>query len=269
MKPIAFMTANYVARQINYNMTEGWGQGDRASNAYFRPIQTFAERFNEYMSDVVEMGFSAVDIWTGVLNPTWATSEHIATARDILANHNLTVTSLAGGFGETRDQLEKSCKLAIALNTDILGGNSALLYSDRASCVDILQTYNIKLGIENHPEKTPEEVLEKIGDGGNGHIGTAVDTGWYGTQGYDAAKAIEKLDGHLLHIHLKDVLAAGAHETCEFGKGVVPLEECVKVLQRIGYNGPMCIEHEPDQYDPSEECVASYKTLQSWLGKTT
>ncbi len=265
MKPIAFMTANYVARQINYQMTEGWGQGDKASNNYFQPIDTFAERFDEYMANVVAMGFSAVDIWTGVLNPQWATQAHIDAANKSLEQHKLTVTSIAGGFGATREEVENSCKLAVALDTTILGGNSALLYSDRASLIDILETYNVKLGIENHPEKTPEEVLEKIGDGGKGYIGTAVDTGWYGTQGYNAADAIAKLDGYLLHIHLKDVLAAGAHETCEFGKGVVPLEDCVNILQRIGYDGPMCVEHEPDMYDPTEESVASFKTLQAWL----
>lgn len=266
MNTIAFMTANYVARQVNYHMTDGWGQGDSASNAYFQPIDTFAGRFDEYMADVVAIGFSAVDIWTGVLNPTWATDAHIHAAKDSINRHQLQVTSLAGGFGATRDEFEASCKLAVALNTSVLGGNAVLLKTDRASVVDMLETYDLKLGIENHPEKTPEEVLEKIGDGGNGHIGTAVDTGWYGTQGYDAAVAIERLDGYLFHIHLKDVLAAGAHETCEFGKGVVPVEACVKMLERLGYDGPVCIEHEPDHYDPTDECVASYSMVRGWLG---
>lgn len=265
MNTISFMTANYVARQVNYHMTDGWGQGDTASNAYFQPIATFAKRFDEYMTDVVAMGFDAVDIWTGVLNPAWATDDHIRAAKDSLDRHQLNVASIAGGFGATRDELEASCKLAVALDTTILGGNAALLATDRASAIDILTTYDVKLGIENHPEKTPEEVLAKIGDGGNGHIGTAIDTGWFGTQGYDAAKAIEKLDGHLLHIHLKDVRAAGAHETCKFGDGVVPVEECVQTLQRLGYDGPMCIEHEPDYYDPTEECVASFKMVKDWL----
>lgn len=266
MNSIAFMTANYVARQLNYHMTEGWMQGDNASNAYFRPIETFAQRFDQYMSDVVEMGFSAVDIWTGVLNPAWATPDHIQAAKDSLARHHLSVTSLAGGFGATRDELEASCKLAVALDTTVLGGNSSLLYTNRKLTVDILTEYDVKLGIENHPEKTPEDILEKIGDGGQGHIGTAVDTGWYGTQGYDAAVAIEKLDGYLFHIHLKDVLAEGAHQTCEFGRGCVPIKACVETLQRLNYEGPICIEHEPEYYDPTDECVASFEMLKGWLG---
>ena len=42
MNTISFMSANYVARQVNYQMTEGWMQGDAAPNAYFRPLDTFA-----------------------------------------------------------------------------------------------------------------------------------------------------------------------------------------------------------------------------------
>ena len=45
MNTLAFMTANYVARQLDYHMTQGWMEGDDATNAYFRPLATYAERF--------------------------------------------------------------------------------------------------------------------------------------------------------------------------------------------------------------------------------
>ena len=31
--------------------------------------------------------------------------------------------------------------------------------------------------------------------------------------------------------------AAGGHETCRFGQGVVPIEQCVRILKEIGYDG--------------------------------
>jgi len=40
---------------------------------------------------------------------------------------------------------------------------------------------------------TAAEMLAKIGDGEDGAVGTAVDTGWWGTHGYDAAQAIREL----------------------------------------------------------------------------
>src|SRR3712207_2868759 len=120
MNTISFMTANYVARYVDYQMTGGWGQGDRATNEHFRPIDTFAQRFEEILLDVKAMGFDALDLWTGHLNPAWASEEHITIAGDLLRRHQLQVASLAGGFGSTREELEASCRLAVAVGTNIL-----------------------------------------------------------------------------------------------------------------------------------------------------
>ncbi len=265
MNTISFMSANFVARQVGYNMTEGWGQGDTATNDYFRPLETFADRFEVMLAEVQAMGFTVIDIWLAHLHPNWATLDHIQIARDLLAKHGLTVSSLAGGFGTTPEQFEATCDLAVALNTKILGGNTALLQTNRDLVISLLQKYDLKLGIENHPEKTPEELLEKIGHGGQDTIGAAIDTGWFGTQGYDAARAIEILMPHLFHVHLKDVLAVGAHDTCRYGQGIVPLEHCVQTLKQLGYSGGISIEHEPDHADPTPDVIASFAMLKGWL----
>lgn len=265
MNTISFISANYVARQVGYRMTQGWGQGEQATNDHFRPVETFAQRFHELLSDIRAMGFEAVDIWTAHLHWAWATDAHLAAARDLLAQHRLAVPSLAGYFGSTRGEFEAACRLAAALGAKILAGMTPLASSDRAFVVATLKKYGLKLAIENHPEKTPEEMLAKIGDGGDGTIGTTVDTGWYGTQGYDAAKAIERLGQHIFHVHLKDVLAPGAHKTCRYGRGCVPIETCVRALQRLGYEGAYGVEHEPEDYDPTEDCRANLAMLRGWL----
>jgi sugar phosphate isomerase/epimerase len=266
MNQISFMTANYVARPVGYHMTEGWMQGDHATNAYFEPLATFEQRFEGYLADVKAMGFDALDLWLALLNPTrWATDEHIALARGALARQGLSVVSLAGWFGSTLDEFERCCRMAAALDTTVMAGMCGVLESDRAGMIRLLEHYNVKFAIENHPEKTPEEVLTKIGDGAGGRIGAAPDTGWFGTQGYPAPQAIEALFPHILHVHLKDVLAPGAHETCRFGAGCVDIEACVQTLKRLGYTGSMCIEHEPESYDPTEDCIASLALLKGWL----
>lgn len=263
MYPISFMTANFVARQLGYRMTEGWGQGDRATNAHFRPIETFPEHFGEVLGEIRALGFAAVDVWTDHLNWAWATPEHIAAARALLDRHGLRVVSLAGGFGATPEELGAACRLAVALGTDVLGGSSALLERDRNAAVRVLCEHGVRLAIENHPERTPEEILAKVGDGGA--IGTAVDTGWYGTHGYDAARAIERLGEHVLHVHLKDIEAVGGHTSCRYGEGTVPLENCVRALETIGYAGAISVEHEPDDHDPAEDIRASLAALRGWL----
>jgi sugar phosphate isomerase/epimerase len=246
-------------------MTEGWGQGDRATNAAFQPLETFTVRFEQLLLDVRALGFRAIDLWTAHLNWSWATDAHIATARDLLAREGLPVASLAGGFGATRQEFAAACRLAEALQAPALGGSTPLLFSEREFVIDTLKKHGVRLAIENHPEKTPGEMLAKIGDGGDGTIGTAVDTGWYGTHGYDAARAIEELGEHVFHVHLKDVLAPGAHDTCRYGQGCVPIEACVQVLKASGYAGYYSVEHEPEHFDPSEDCRASLLMLRHWL----
>jgi L-ribulose-5-phosphate 3-epimerase len=78
--------------------------------------------------------------------------------------------------------------------------------------------------------------------------------------------ALVELRNHLFHVHLKDVLAVGAHETCRFGKGIVPIARCVETLDRIGYTGAISVEHEPDHFDPTADVRASLRQLQRWMG---
>lgn len=264
---ITFMTANYVARQIDYNMTEGWMQGDDATNAYFEPVETYAERLDEYLSDVAALGFDNVDIWLGLLNWRWATDEHVKIALETLKKHNLTAVSLAGWFGDTPEDFEKACKLAKAMNIRILGGLSNMLETDYEKAVELLRQNDAKLAIENHPEKSPEELLGKIGTQDTDVLGLAVDTGWWGTHDVDAKDAMQKLIDRCFHIHLKDVRAPGGHETCKFGDGVVDIRGAVDVIKASGYDGAIAIEHEPDHYDPSQEVKESYELLKGWLAE--
>jgi L-ribulose-5-phosphate 3-epimerase len=252
------MSANYVARQTGYAM-HGWDHGDRTTNEHFRPLETFGDRFDELLSDVRALGFDTVDIWGAHLNPEWATDEHLAIARELLARHGLRVATLATWVGPA--VIDRACEVALALGTTIIGGGAS---GDANALVPALRAHGVRLGIENHPERTPREVLDRIA-GSDGTLGATVDTGWWGTHGYDAARAIEELGEHVLHVHLKDVLAVGAHDTCRWARGVVPVKECVRALQRIGYAGAISVEHEPEQYDPSEDVRAMRAELEAWL----
>jgi L-ribulose-5-phosphate 3-epimerase len=262
---VSFMSANFVARETGYALTGGWMQGDRAANDFFRPLATFPERFGGLLDEISALGFTAVDIWSAHLNWNWATAEHIAAARALLAEHQLEVVSLAGNFGSTRPEFEAACRLAVALGAARLGGDSSLLATDRAFVVATLHALGLQLGIENHPEKNARELLDRIGDGGHGTIGAALDTGSFATLGYDAARAVTELAGQLVHVHLRDVVAPGSHASCAFGHGCVPLEACVRNLRHIGYAGPISVEHNPETFDPSEDCRASLALLRAWL----
>ena len=222
MTHLACMDANFVARQADY-----WGARVDATRAFFKPEDTFELHFDELLTEVKAMGFTGFDLWTEFLNPSWASDEQIHMAKDLLEHLRLSVPSLAGWFGETRADFKSNCKLAKTLGTPVLGGGTGLLQGNPTLFEALLKDYDLQLGYENHPEKTPTELIGKI-HGGSEHIGVTLDTGWFGTHAYNAAKAIKELEPHLVYIHFKDVKAAGNHETCRPGAGVVPLKKCCR-----------------------------------------
>ena len=255
---IAFITANYVARETGYAM-HGWGHGDRTTNDAFRPLDTYRERFGALCRDVAALGFDTIDIWGAHLAPEWATDAHVDAAREELAEHGLTVASYQGYAPSP--VLQRACEVAGGVGASVLSGFAPL---DDERLPGLLEQHKLRFGLENHPEPSPQAVLEKID--AYPFADVCVDTGWFGTQGYDAARAIEELGDRVVHVHLKDVLHRGEpHETCRFGAGVVDVEACVRSLQRIGYTGTIAIEHEPETFDPSDEIRTMRKQLAEWL----
>ncbi|TVR48885.1 MAG: sugar phosphate isomerase/epimerase [Puniceicoccaceae bacterium] len=275
MPKISFMSANFVAREVGYTMTQGWGEGDAAAVNHFRPEATFRERFAALLDEVRELGFDAIDLWTGHLGWAWATERQIETARELLAERSMTVPTLAGGFGNTPEEFRRACRLGKAIGAEVLGGGAGAVVSHRKEVVSLLNEYDLILGLENHPEKTASEMRARVGDPAGGRIGVALDTGWFGTQGYPAAKAIGELSDLLVGVHLKDIhepkivagsprLADSGHETCALGDGVVGIEDCIRALKTIDFKGPVCIEHEPEDHDPREDCRASRERVRKW-----
>jgi sugar phosphate isomerase/epimerase len=261
MNPISFMTANYVAREVGFRMT-GWGHGETAVMVHFRPPETYPARFAEILDAICGAGFDHVDLWLPHLHPDWATPGQLEQANRLLAERGLGVSSLAGWFGATPEAFERCCRLAKAVGTRVLGGMTSLAWEDRPALERLLDSYDLLLAIENHPEKTPAELLEKIG---GERIGACVDTGIWATQGYDAVQAIQELAPHIFHVHLKDVLHVGEHESCRYGRGIVPLERCVGLLREMGYTGGYSVEHEPHDYDPTPDVADSAELLRGWL----
>jgi sugar phosphate isomerase/epimerase len=188
-------------------------------------------------------------------------------ARDLLDHYSLAVASLAGGYGATAEEFDAACRLAVALDTSLLGGSAPYFRTDRAGATAALSRHGLRLAIENHPGLlTAEEILAVVEDGADGLIGTTVDTGWYGTAQIDAVQAIRELGRNIFHVHLKDVEAPGGHSTCQYGRGCVPIEACVYALRDQGYAGGISVEHEPEDRDPREECRAGAALLRTWLG---
>jgi len=265
MTAISFMSANFLARESSYHLSGGWMAGDRATNARFAPLESFETRFAELLGSVRAMGFEALDLWTAHLNPAWASPEHIAIARRLLSEHQIQVVSLAGGFGQTQGEFLAACRLAAALEVPLLGGGTPLLFNDQAFVISALRDHKLQLGYENHPERTAQALLAKLGDQGADCLGVTLDTGTFATEGFNAAQAVRELGQRLFYVHLRDVPGVGQEDSCRLGTGIVRFPECLQALRDCGYRGALSVEHEPETFDPTPDCIASLAQVKAWL----
>jgi sugar phosphate isomerase/epimerase len=253
------VTANYVARETGYAM-HGWGHGDRATNEAFAPLETYPERLDALFAKIAALGFDTVDVWGAHLSPEWATDAHVDAALAALHRHRLRVSTYATWIGPSN--VDRACELARALGTSTIGAGFS---GEPEALAPALERCGVRLAVENHPEQTPSEVIAKLERGGP-MFGATVDTGWWGTNGYDAARAIEELGERVWHVHLKDVLATGEpHETCRWGRGIVPIERCLQALRGNGYAGAIAVEHEPETFDPTDDIRAMRAELEALL----
>lgn len=268
MIQISLHGSSFVGSQSGYNPPKSWDECVKTLSDFFEPVETFKQRLENLILHVKKLGFECMDIWQPAeLNWQWATQDHIKIAKAMIDKHGMKISSLAGEFGETRDEFLSACHLAKGVRAPILSGTTALFLTDRSFVIETLERNDLKLAIENEVELTAAEMLEKIGDGGFGRIGTAIDTGWYSTHGYDVIRAIHELKGHIFHVHLKDVYSGEGHINCGYGKGCVPIKKCVFTLKEIGYSGVLSVENHNLDHDPDQELIEGRKLVEEWINQ--
>jgi sugar phosphate isomerase/epimerase len=190
---LSFMGANFWARDVSWQAPDFESIG-RSTRARFEPLTTYRAAMDELLDVIASFDVEAIDLWVGHLDPAWATEDHVAIAVESISAHGLVIASFAGGFGADLQEFERTCEIAVGLGRPILGGSTAAWDHDRAGVLRLLEQHELRLAFENHPqERTPADMIRKIGDAPPELVGTAVDTGWWGTNGYDAALAIEEL----------------------------------------------------------------------------
>jgi sugar phosphate isomerase/epimerase len=259
----AFMTANYVGRALGYRDGHDWSTYHQATVEAFHGAG-FESKFEELVAGIKSNGFDALELWVAHLDPHSATDHMVGLARAILDRYELPAISYTAGFGRpgvTREEAIRVFETARAIGAPVLAqgfhpANGPLVR-------ELAEQYGIRMGLENHPEKTPGEVIAKVAPYAP-WIGAAMDTGWFATQGYDAVQATRDLRDHLVHVHLKDVTAPGSHDSCTLGDGVVDCRGILAVLHAMGWQPPITLEHEPYDHDPMPDCVESLRRARAW-----
>lgn len=251
-KRIAFNTANLVARVSGYRFElKHWGDQHQKTVA-----ATDEAAWAAICREIAAAGFSAVEVWEAHAAPESLDQAKARQWKRILDDHGLRPIGYGGGL---RPETTQICQW---LGIPQINGGLRGQTPEQATA--LCQETGVRFNLENHPEKTAGEALAKVG-GGNEWLGLCVDTGWFGTQAANVPAQIRAGGKLVRNMHVKDVKAAAAHETCLLGDGVVEVASCLAALRESGYIGWYSWEDEPEDRNPFDSAVRNRKWIEAKL----
>ena len=143
---------------------------------------------------------------------------------------------------------------------------------DQWDVVDSLAgVYGIKVAIHDHPKPSgywsPDSVLAAIK--GHSNIGACADIGHWPRSGLDPVECLKKLDGHVIGVHLKDIVAFDVINAADtvVGKGIIDYPAVFKELKRQSFNGMLSIEHESNWYHNLPDVIEIKKYFNDEVAK--
>ena len=255
MQPvIAFNTANFVAYFSHHQFQlSKWGDQHKLTAE-----RIDAAPFTDMCRAIRAAGFKAVEVWVALVEKCGTDAARGEQFKSILRDHNLTPIALAGTLNDT------TVPVCRALGIPACAGG--YWGSDHATVVRLSRETGIRFNYENHPEKSVTEIREKVNYGADG-LAVAVDTGWLGTHHLDAPRTVRELGRLVRHVHLKDVAATGGHETVKLGTGCIDIPGVISELKRIGYDGALSWEDEPEPRNPMDIAGEMHEYIRTQWGR--
>jgi len=130
--------------------------------------------------------------------------------------------------------------------------------------------YEINVAIHNHPTPSqywnPDAVLSAL-EGQSKRIGAAADVGHWIRSGLDPIESLKKLEGRVLHLHLKDLNEKNnrkAHDVV-WGTGISDIEAIVMELKRQKFKGMISVEYEYNWLHNRAEVAQSVSYFRSLI----
>lgn len=251
-KRVAFNTANLVARVsgYRYELSHWMDQHNQTIAA------TDEAAWRAICKEIAAAGFEAVEVWEAHAAPESLDEAKARLWKRILDDSGLVPVAYAGGL---RPQTLRICQWLGIPHVD--GG---LRENTPEKATALCREHGIRFNIENHPEKSAGEILAKIG-GGNEWLGVCIDMGWLGTQGVSGPAVIRACAPFVRNTHVKDVKAAGKHETCPLGEGTADVAGCLAALRDVKYAGWYSWEDEPEDRNPFDSAVRNREWIEKRL----
>ncbi len=251
---ISFVTANLVGQVTGYRFELAhWGDQHKKTVAV-----TDAAAWRAICGEIAAHGYKAVELWEAHAAPEVMDKKRCATWKSIMDDHGLKAVGYGGGL--SRKTAEICQWLEVPQINGWIGDNTP----EQATA--LCKETGVRFNIENHPQKTAEELFKVIG-GGNEWLGVCIDMGWLGTQGVSGPEVIRACGPLVRHTHVKDVKAAGTHLTCLLGEGVAQVADCIAALKAGGYSGWYSWEDEPEDRNPFDSAVRNLHWIEKEVGK--
>ncbi|HMH20997.1 MAG TPA: sugar phosphate isomerase/epimerase family protein [Puia sp.] len=132
-------------------------------------------------------------------------------------------------------------------------------------------SYGIKVAIHDHPRPNPYWHPDSVLAAAKGHpnIGSCADVGHWARNGLDPVVCLQKLEGHIFGVHLKDIDSAGNTKARDLvvGTGVIQFAPIFKELKRQGFTGMFSIERENNWYNNVPDVIATVKYFNEQVAK--
>jgi L-ribulose-5-phosphate 3-epimerase len=251
-KDVAFNTANLVGRVTGYRFELARWMDHHAKTI----AATNEAAWRAICGEIAAAGFRTVEVWEAHAAPESLDEAKARLWKRVLDDHGLEPVAYAGGL--RRETLRIAGWLGIPHVDGGLRDNTP----ERATA--LCREHGIRFNYENHPEKSAAEILAKVG-GGDEWLGVCIDTGWLGTQGVDGPAVIRACGPFVRHTHIKDVKAAGKHETCLLGEGTADVAGCMAALRDVKYAGWYSWEDEPEDRNPFDSAVRNREWIERRL----
>jgi sugar phosphate isomerase/epimerase len=175
-------------------------------------------------------------------------------------------------------------------------GIDTLVAEPEPAALDLVEKlckeYNIKVAFHNHPKPSrywnPDTVLEAV-KGRSPLMGSCADTGHWLRSGLDPLECLKKLDGRVICLHFKDLVAEApgaqakapakkkknpeskAMHDVPWGTGVGNVKAQMAELKRQNFKGAFCVEYEYNWDNSMPEiakCVKFFNATCAELAKT-
>lgn len=174
--------------------------------------------------------------------------ESIEQMKQAMKDKDVRMVSMYVGGGSNVEEWKRTFEMAKAFGLEYV---TCEPLKEHWGMIDSLAgVYNIKVALHNHWKEIsiywhPDSLLAAFKTHPN--FGACADIGHWVRSGLDPAECLQKLDGHILGMHLKDVDQAGmADKTADVavGTGVIDFKSVVAELKRQQYKGMIFVECE-------------------------